>query len=149
MLRSLTKVSRRTAGWTLALVYALCVLAPSLALAFPDGGQAAPCVLDESYVPGAVHIHAAGSTHIDSSAQGAHLASGADHGLGSGTKRDRSPGKAQTKGLACCGLISAPALPAQFVQVVEPSSLASRCLPAACFRSADNAPARHYRPPIA
>src|SRR3977135_495532 len=55
MLIRLSKLKRLRAGWLLALVYLLCVLAPTLSFALPGSQAAAPCLIDASHMPGMVH----------------------------------------------------------------------------------------------
>jgi hypothetical protein len=69
-------------GLTLALVYALCVVAPPLALAFSDGTVAAHCLTEDHgflHSPALhvherthVHSHAAGDTHTGAAVPATH-----------------------------------------------------------------------------
>ena len=54
MLTRLTRTFRIRAAITLAVAYALCVVAPSAALAFADGPSAAHCLTDSM---GPAHVH--------------------------------------------------------------------------------------------
>ena len=66
----LTRPARAKAGWFVALLYLLCVVAPGVALAL---GDAASCLITEFPTTGAAHIH--------DGAQPLHAASGAQqHG---------------------------------------------------------------------
>jgi hypothetical protein len=49
----------------------------------------------------------------------------------------------------CCGLVSVSAIPATEIVVITPAAPSSRCETATCRVAAENAPLRHYRPPIA
>src|ERR1700730_10762131 len=53
----LTTARRWRAGWLLAFVYLLCVLAPTISFALPGSQAVAPCLTDEIHVPGMVHVH--------------------------------------------------------------------------------------------
>jgi hypothetical protein len=57
MLTSLTRLKRMRAGWIVALIYLLCVLAPTISYALPGKHAVAPCLADENHVPGVVHWH--------------------------------------------------------------------------------------------
>lgn len=67
MLSSVTKRVRLRAALTLALIYALCVVAPPLALAFSDGTVAAHCLTEDYGFSNehAFHVHDQADTHVD------------------------------------------------------------------------------------
>ena len=48
----------------------------------------------------------------------------------------------------CCGLVSISAMPASEIAIAVPPALASVCETESYRDAADNAPPRHYRPPI-
>ena len=86
-----------------AVVYALCVLAPPVALAFSDGKVAAHCLTGE-------HVHSAPS----------HEHSGVDHHHESSASHDGA-GATDDAG-SCCGLFCVVALPSTvYIQVEEPA----------------------------
>src|SRR5581483_12063188 len=82
MLRRLTKRLRLRAALMLTLAYALCVVAPALALAFSDGAVAAHCLTEDHgffHAPGLhvheqthVHSHAAADIHADAAVPATH-----------------------------------------------------------------------------
>ena len=53
----MTKTKRLRAGWFVALIYLLCVLAPTLSFALPGSQAVAPCLIDASHVLGILHVH--------------------------------------------------------------------------------------------
>jgi hypothetical protein len=145
MLARLNKSRRLKAGWCIALAYLFCVLAPSLSFAFADGSRSAPCII-EDHDPGmqihesAVgrHVHDAGAIH--------HHTHGASMAHEDGALPVKAPKK--TADTRCCGLVSVSAMPASETVLVQPAALASLCEAVSTRDLADNAPPRHYRPPI-
>jgi len=169
MLVRLTRAKRLRAGRLLALVYALCVLAPTLSFALPGFHALSPCLTDTNHVPGLMHQHAnAPATHLhaganlhDHAATHAHgdvshdaaaiMASAvADQTAFDQAPADQSPTKgSHGSGGQCCGLMCLTALPATLVEIVTPAvPTASRPI-AGYLAVADNGPSRLYRPPIA
>src|SRR4051812_195746 len=158
MLVRLTRARRLWAVRLAVLVYALCVLAPTLSFALPGSQAVSPCLTDANHVPGMVHVHAqAPSAHLhangtmhDHAASHSHAAPSHD---ASSTKPAVAPEQSPAKGHAaageCCGLMCLTALPAALVVIVTP------CVPTSAqaietYREvADNGPSRLYRPPIA
>lgn len=63
MLVRLSKAKRLRAGRLVALIYLLCVLAPTLSLALPGSQAVSPCLGGAEHVPGMMHVHAA--SHVD------------------------------------------------------------------------------------
>ena len=159
MLTRLTRATRLRAGKLLALIYMLCVLAPSLAFAFSDGSHAAPCLTEDEHAMGIVHVHdnadrTAGHVHADghvhdhsSSAQ----TMGDHEGQGGPAKSvsdsDTAADHHKTSGGQCCGMVCVSALPATVAELTGPSRLTSRCEPARYPGIADNLPHTLYRPP--
>jgi hypothetical protein len=160
MLVRLTRAKRLRAGRLLALVYALCILAPTLSFALPGSRALSPCLTDTNHVPGMTHMHAnAPTTHLhaggnvhDHAATHAHGdASHDDAAMASAVAdADQSPAKgSHGSGGQCCGLMCLTALPATLEEIVTPSvPMVSRPI-AGYLAVADNGPSRHYRPPIA
>lgn len=157
----LTKAKRLKAGWLLALVYLLCVMAPGFSFAFSDGSRAALCLTDGSHQSGIMHVHQSGE-HIlqdvqrDSHAH-AHPAGYSHVGMSDTTDDPISiAGETsvptddhhQSSGMQCCGMICVNALPAALVEVVRPSQPTSRFASEIYWHLADNEPPRQYRPPI-
>jgi len=52
----MTKTKRLRAGWFVALIYLLCVLAPTLSFALPGSQAVAPCLIDAGHVLGILHV---------------------------------------------------------------------------------------------
>ena len=85
-----------------AVVYALCVLAPPVALAFSDGKVAAHCLTGE-------HLH---SVHSHAHSSVAHHESGTSHDGAAATDERGS----------CCGLFCVVALPSTvYIQFDQPA----------------------------
>src|ERR1700674_2042827 len=63
MLSSLDKVRRVRWATMLAVVYALCVVAPAASFALGDAARAAYCLTQESHGIGTVHVHSDGACH--------------------------------------------------------------------------------------
>jgi hypothetical protein len=154
MLVRLTRSRRLTAGWTAALVYLLCVLAPGAALAFGHGP--APCFIDE-FVPVAViakshdkssdsaamtHRHADGSSHDHGAMRGHHHADAGDAPPAHHHDGTTSPGP-------CCAMLCVTALPADLPLMVKPSQPISLCAAETEWSAPGKAPPLLYRPPIA
>jgi hypothetical protein len=139
----LTRARRWKAGWLLAFVYLLCVLAPTISFALPGSHAVAPCLTDARHVPGMVHMHDHGAAH--------------PHANSNGDQRSMSvvlngklaPQKApHSSNPQCCGLMCVTALPATLVDIVKPSAPTAICEVKGYRKVTDNAPTRLYRPPI-
>jgi len=145
-----------TLGWIVALAYLLCVLAPTVSYALPGEHALAPCLTDESHVPGMVHVHADGPTrHVHQDGRvhehsAVRANSDGDHRSMSMTLDSRSvPEKVpHSSDGQCCGLMCVTALPASLVDIVTPSAPTAACEAESYRKVTDNAPARLYRPPI-
>jgi hypothetical protein len=96
----------------------------------------------------AQHVHKDGQIHDHSGAY-SHANSGDDRSI-SATLNGRSvPEKApHLSDGQCCGLTCVTALPAALIDIVKPSAPTARCEVEGYRKVADNAPPRHYRPPI-
>lgn len=155
---SLSRTKRLRAGWFVALVYLLCVLAPSMSFALPGGLAVALCLTDENHVPGMVHVHNQGiAQHVhadghvhDHSVAHSHLSSGKnDRSISIVLNQKQVPEKAPNSSHGqCCGLTCVTALPATLVDIPKPSAPAAVCATESCREVAAGAPAAHYRPPI-
>jgi hypothetical protein len=100
MLVGFTKVLRIRAALALALLYSICVLMPTAALAFGDAAKAANCLTDNHhYAAAKSHVHGAEGHHQFDNDKSAHHPP-AD-------SRDKAPAAG-----ACCGLICLSAIPA-------------------------------------
>jgi len=142
MLSVLTKTFRIKAASVLAVLYALCILAPAVAFAFSDNPAVAHC-LTEGHVGvhdhgakhdgGKLHVHADGSTHQHH-----------DDAAMPQPRSDESKGTIAT----CCGLFSVVAIPGEPVPSVGCYSLASVVLPIFGEALSGRGPERINRPPI-
>jgi hypothetical protein len=79
---------------TLVALYAICVVMPSAALAFPSGSAPSHCLTDDHHridVHGSIHVHGSGAI-----------------GKRPGNSMEGGDGKLKCHGGACCGLFAAP-----------------------------------------
>ena len=122
MLVRLSGAKRLRAGRLVALVYLLCMLAPTLSFAL----AVSPCLAVAEQ--GIMHVHAASHVqaeeHVRDHAMAHSHASAPDHGASvqAPTPSDRAPlnGSHSHDG-KCCGLTCLSPLPATLVDVVTPS----------------------------
>lgn len=129
-------------GRILALAYLFCVLAPSLAFAFGDPHNAAPCLMDENHALGVVHVHQAAPDRLHHHADGhmhQHVAK-----MASGVPAHQDGAKPP-----CCGMVSMSGVPAVLPHFVVPVRRSLTRGPENYDALAGQSPARHYRPPIA
>jgi hypothetical protein len=158
----LSKAKRLKAGWLLALLYMLCVVAPGISFALPGGSRTAACLSEEGNVPGAVHVQKSAEASAPQTENAdqvhEHPAAHAYFGPSGGHKdmayvADDAPAPAnephKTSGAQCCGASCLSALPATIVDIVKPSAPASIRGSETYRNAADNAPPQLYRPPIA
>jgi hypothetical protein len=146
-----TRTHRLRAGCVVALLYLLCVMTPTIALAL--SGMATPdCLLTDASALVHVHNHASTksqhhSMHSEHGAAHVHdaMLSGQDDSSSSSWPARPAHGSA---GTSCCELMCLTALPAMYAGVGAPDLPVSRCLQEASRVISDNAPPRHYRPPI-
>jgi hypothetical protein len=158
----LTRANRLRAGWLLAVVYLLCVLAPTISFALPGEARAALCLTDEDHSLRIMpvheasrlvvqHVHGGGQAHehSDASAQSGHV-SDHDHLKSSAAGEPSSPAGGGHKAPAgqCCGMVCVSALPATIIEIVKPSEPATLCVSKTYQNVADKSPPRLYRPPI-
>lgn len=157
MLVRLTRAKRLRSGWLVALVYLLCVLAPTISFALPGSQAVAPCLTDASHPTGVVHmhnevpaqhVHKDGHLH-DHSGASSHANSGEDRSVSTALYGKSVPEKApHSSDGQCCGLMCVTALPAAVIDIVKPSAPTALCEVEGYRRVTDNAPPRLYRPPI-
>jgi len=158
MLVRLTRTNRLKAGWIVTLAYLLCVLAPTISYALPGEHSIAPCLADDSHVPGMVHVHNEMPTkHVHKDGQvheysvtHAHARSDGDHRsvlIAMDGKSAPQKGPHSSDG-ECCGLMCVSALPATLIDIVTPSVPMAVCEDEGYREVTDNAPSRLYRPPI-
>ncbi len=160
---------RLKAGWTLAFIYMLCVLAPGVSFAFADGSRVAHCLADDGHVWSVVHVHEGkaviAATHLHGDGhvndQVNLSIAWAVPGPGNAVKTPASyetsaaaktsvPAEAPHKSSdeQCCGLICLNALPSGIIEIVKLSAPTSVCASENYRNVADNAPSLLYRPPI-
>jgi hypothetical protein len=158
MIIGLTRMKRVKAGWFVALIYLLCVLAPTLSFALPGSRAVTPCLTEAAHGPRIVHIdgdapiqhvHNDGRMH-DHAAAHAHAISEGDQRSNSVALNGKSvPEKApHSHDGQCCGLTCVSALPVTLNDIVKPSAPVALCEVEGYRKVTDNAPPRLYRPPI-
>src|SRR6516162_6491615 len=130
---ALTKTLRVKAAIVLAVLYALCVLAPAVAFAFSDNPAVAHCLTE-----GHVGIHDHGAKHEHGGVLHVHADGTAHH--------HHDDGKAAIA--TCCGLFSVVAIPGEPVPSFGLDSLASVVLPVLGEVLRGRGPERINRPPI-
>jgi hypothetical protein len=142
MLSVLTKTFRVKAAIVLAVLYALCILAPAVAFAFSEDPAVAHCLTEEhvgihahgsKHDRGKLHVHADGSTHQH-------------HDDAAPTQRASDEGKGAIA--TCCGLFSVVAIPGEPVPSFGLYSLASVILPVLGEALSGRGPESINRPPI-
>jgi hypothetical protein len=139
---ALTKTLRVKAAIVLAVLYALCILAPAIAFALSDNPAVAHC-LTEGHVGvhdraqhehgGKLHVHADGISHQH-------------HDDGTAPPPAADDGKGPIA--SCCGLFSVVAIAGEPVPSFGFDSLASVVLPALSGALSGRGPERINRPPI-
>jgi hypothetical protein len=145
----LTKIQRLRARCGVALLYLLCVMTPTIALALP-GTTIPDCLLLDAAAVVHVHNHGAGDAHHHATSGG--RAGTHDHGtaLNTGHPLDQPPqrGHHTSTGGSCCELMCLTALPAMSTDITPPIPVVSLCVNEASRVIVGSAPPRHYRPPI-
>lgn len=146
-----------------ALTYLLCVTVPSASFAFAkivphcltvDGFGLSSTEMHGSMQmhggAGTQHVHTDGEMHDHSGMQSLST-SGEDNGVTHHAVADTSaPAHVPHKSFdaQCCGLMCLTALPATLIDIVTPPAVTVICASEPRRDFADNAPVRHYRPPI-
>jgi hypothetical protein len=157
MLMSLTRLKRVRAGRIVALIYLLCVLAPTMSFALPGLHSLASCLTDTNHVSGMMHVHAEAPTahvhadgHVHDHAMAHSHAGPSDAGsIQASAASEQTPSKeSHSSDGQCCGLMCVTALPATVIDIVKPAAPTALCELEGFRNVADNAPPRHYRPPI-
>jgi hypothetical protein len=140
MLTWLTRSWRFRAALTLAALYTVCLVTPTMALA--TGWGAAHCLTENNH--GLAHVHDKGKAHSHS---GLHE-QGTEHehsgDLGSATEYE----KQTTDAASCCGLFCFSAVTNDFTSLGAQYLVASRLAPRLDGRLAPCGPDRLNRPPI-
>jgi hypothetical protein len=158
MIIGLTRMRRVRAGWFVALIYLLCVLAPTLSFALPGSGAVTPCLTEAAHVPGFVHIHTDapiqhvridGHVHDHAKVHSRASSGDLDRSISMTLNGKSVPQKApHSPDGQCCGLTCVTALPATLIDIVKPSAPTALCEVEGYRKMTDNAPPRLYRPPI-
>jgi len=137
MLSALTKTCRAKAGTVLAVLYALCILAPSVAFAFSDNPAVAHCLTEGHVGPhdhgGKVHVHSDGIAH--------------QHGHDGAVPPSGDNEKSRVA--ACCSLFSVVAISGGSSLNLGLYSPASIVPPILADALSGRGPERINRPPIA
>jgi hypothetical protein len=140
MLTRLTRRLRLRAAMALAVLYAVCAVAPSVAMALAGGAAAAHCLTDDHHgvARGQGHDHIQGEMH--------------DHGDGTAHDHAGAPpaddDRQQDPGGSCCGLFCFSAATGDVDAFVEGPVHASRVLPVLDLSRDGRGPDRINRPPI-
>jgi hypothetical protein len=141
---ALTKTLRVKAAIVLAVLYALCILAPAVAFALSDNPAVAHC-LTEGHV--GVHDHGAKHEHGRKLHVHADGTAHQHHDDGAVPQPSRDDGKAAIA--SCCGLFSVVAIPGEPVPSFGSDRFASVVLPVLGEALSGRGPKRINRPPIA
>jgi hypothetical protein len=150
MFTSLTRLRRLRAGWIVALTYLLCVLAPTLSFALPGSRAVSPCLTDAAIVrmhldAPVQHVRIDGHGHDHANAHLHANPGDLDHSPSTAIKSVNAPHSSDGQ---CCGLMCVTALPATLNDIAKPSVPVALCEVEGYRKVTDNAPPRHYRPPI-
>ena len=148
MLTRLTMITRLRAALTLALAYLLCVVGPSVALAFMDTGAALHCVTARhEHRAAAAQSHDVEARAQHAAARGHDGAAAHRHDTGHKSGNSEADGKAPTA--TCCGTFCLSAMPASPVPDVVPRTGMFAAVAAVDRGIAGRGPDRIDRPPIA
>lgn len=136
MLTRLTKAMRLRAAVIIAVLYALCIVTPGLALAFADSASVAHCLTDDhrggAKASKSLHDHSGGAIH-------SHV--GEDESSADADGNSSPPGK-------CCGLFCTTALPTVYHVALGGIIHGSSVLPSVQEDPTGRSPDRIIRPPI-
>lgn len=133
----LTRHGRIRAGWLVALLYLLCVVAPGVALAL---GSPAP------WLAGDLRPAAATQDHDHAAHQHGDAHAGHQSGAG-GSHQHEHDGTASTG--PCCAMLCLSTMAAELPSIAKPVQPKAVRVVENCRRLPDKAPPRLYRPPIA
>jgi hypothetical protein len=149
------------AGWVVALVYLLCIMAPTLSYALPGEHAVAPCITVEGVMSGSMHMHDEavqpmhahldGQMHDHSPVHAIATSDDDQSSMSAAMDGDEAPSKKgpHTTSGQCCALMCVSAMPAPLFDIAMPSMPTVVRIVTSYRAVADNAPAVHYRPPIA
>ena len=147
MLVRLTSAARRWAAIAIGALYALCVIAPSAAVAFGPGGHVVHCLTEEQL--GLAHVHRADMGNAHHAHAKAHVhADGATH-RHDGTHHHQGAPDNSTDPAACCGLFGLTAMAVDTQLDLAVPSRKSALVPVSFARLTGRDPDRINRPPIA
>lgn len=144
MLSRLTKRVRVRVAVALAAIYAFCVIAPPVALAFADAAVAAHCLTDDHH--GVGHKHAAADTQLHGATH-VHADGTVHTHAGDGTTENSAADEPTSTAGSCCGLFCFAAATGVVPEIGRPVR-ASSVLPALDGHLAGRGPERINRPPI-
>lgn len=149
MLVRLTRNQRKKAGWIIALVYLLCIMAPTLSYAMPGKQAVSDCMTIERVAAGSLHMHDMPAPTILAHVDGA--AHDHAHAQPAAMSDEDAPSKKgpHTTSGQCCALMCIGAMPAPLMEIASPSVPTIVRMTTSYRATADNAPDVHYRPPIA
>ena len=145
----LTRRLRLRAAAVLAAAYALCVVAPPVALAFAGGAVAAHCLTDDHHLAASVHVHADGTPHAHVQGSVPH-----DHASQATAQYQANPQDADAKGGdakgggTCCGMFCVNAATEDTSVTVGIAPRASLLQAALAAPVHGHGPGRIDRPPI-
>ena len=139
-MRSLTKLFRSRAAILIALAYAFCVLAPSVALAVADNPASFRCLDELNAINAPSHHGSLSHTHADGTVHHHNHSGVPDHHSGTDGKADDG---------SCCGLFGVSALAHNPGLMFGVSAVASQTVLAVANGLAGRAPSPLHRPPIA
>jgi hypothetical protein len=140
MLSALNKEVRSKGAIVLAVVYALCVMAPSAVFAMVAPDAAAHCLTEDHGFAAPAHRGEATYRHAD----GAAHQHGDDHAM---TPPADNGGKGQ--GTTCCGLFSVVGIAGDPAHTIGAFIVASLLVPVLHDAMSGRGPERINRPPIA
>lgn len=146
MLFVLNKNFRIKAALAVALLYAVCILAPHAAMALGSAG-AAHCLTDSSTL---AHVHkskASSSPHARANGETHHHGS-ASHHHDDGNQSSNEDGKSKDHSGTCCGLFCVTAITANDAIFLAPNLSLSTNLQCTGDSLAGRGPGRLNRPPI-
>lgn len=155
----LNRKQRVKSGWLAALIYTLCIVAPTLSCALPDGQAAGPCASLHDAMAALPHnatlVSAIGeetshdhSMHGDIPGSDAHdMSAMADDDMSSRSGHAKT--SPHTASGQCCALMCVGGLPTVLHEITLPTAHAVATVFAVRCMSAGPAPSVNYRPPIA
>ena len=145
MLVRVTRTARRYAAILIGALSALCVVAPSAAVAFAPGDRAVHCLTDEQL--GLTRLHHADVGHAYGAHAKAHVHADGATQHDDGTHHQGAPAKGNDPA-ACCGLYGLTAMAVDAQLDLPVPSRRSSLVPVSFERLAGRDPDRINRPPI-